>query len=217
MKKEYLLVALLMGLGMTNLYAAKPTAKGGAKRIFCWEEQGRKICGDALPAHVTTDQQRQEINPQTGTSKTVAPTATTAPSALAGASGSTEQAEATTLPDMSAEEATRVQALVQAYESEGELLKSFEEEKRVSEQSLKDLLTQEKAAHGMLVQHLKTLSEKELMRQTIAKGEHEELMNLRQSLVQIRNMKKKEQEKQKNMSQNQARLLELYKQVKSSL
>ncbi|MGH8082333.1 MAG: hypothetical protein ACREP7_17285, partial [Lysobacter sp.] len=36
-----------------------------AKKLYCWNEGGRKVCGDALPAHAV-DSARTEISAKSG-------------------------------------------------------------------------------------------------------------------------------------------------------
>lgn len=46
--------------------AVAQAQRGGAnKRLYCWEEDGRKVCGDALPASAV-DSARTEISAATG-------------------------------------------------------------------------------------------------------------------------------------------------------
>src|SRR3546814_10530695 len=58
---------MLAGLACILLLAT-PTAAAqdkAAKRIYCWEEDGHKVCGDALPADAV-DAARTEISARTG-------------------------------------------------------------------------------------------------------------------------------------------------------
>lgn len=59
-----LTAALVMALPVAQ--AAKPKKPtNGPKKIYCWEDNGRKICGDALPADAVNNA-RTEINGRTG-------------------------------------------------------------------------------------------------------------------------------------------------------
>jgi len=56
------------GLACVLLLATATAAaqdKGPAKKIYCWNEDGHKVCGDALPADAA-DAARTEISARTG-------------------------------------------------------------------------------------------------------------------------------------------------------
>src|SRR5688500_4028937 len=43
----------------------KPSQPATAKKLYCWNEGGRKVCGDALPA-TAVDSARTEISARSG-------------------------------------------------------------------------------------------------------------------------------------------------------
>lgn len=60
-----LAVALATALVGAALLSAPAHATPQGKKLYCWEEDGRKICGDALPADAA-DNARTEFNAKTG-------------------------------------------------------------------------------------------------------------------------------------------------------
>jgi len=60
---------LLLSCALTAGAQAKPGAKGKAapvaKKLYCWNENGRKVCGDALPASAV-DSARTEVSGRSG-------------------------------------------------------------------------------------------------------------------------------------------------------
>jgi len=64
MNKSYAPLALAL---MAAFFAAPAGAqtKAPAKKLYCWNEGGRKVCGDALPA-TATDSARTEISARSG-------------------------------------------------------------------------------------------------------------------------------------------------------
>ena len=55
---------VLISLGSNELFDPKPERRGPAvaqKKLYCWNENGKKVCGDALPAEAS-DSARTEIS-----------------------------------------------------------------------------------------------------------------------------------------------------------
>jgi hypothetical protein len=114
-----LLCALLCALA-GNAAAQK---KGSAKKLYCWEEDGRKVCGDALPADAA-GAARTVFNAQTGTRTGEVARALTDEERAAAAVAAAEAART------AAERAAidrRDQAMAQSYNTEADLRRAFQE------------------------------------------------------------------------------------------
>lgn len=112
----------------TILAAAVLLAPSGAtsaapqgKKLYCWEEEGRKICGDALPADAA-DNARTEFNARTGTK--VGEVAR-APTPEERAALETAQDKAAREAKDDAERLRRELAMVESYATEDELRRAF--------------------------------------------------------------------------------------------
>lgn len=60
-----MLPALIGALLMAGALQATAQDKGTAKKLYCWDEAGRRVCGDALPASAV-DSAREELSGRSG-------------------------------------------------------------------------------------------------------------------------------------------------------
>ena len=110
-------VALLCAL------SAGAAAQDKPKKLYCWEENGRKVCGDALPAHAA-GAARTVFNAKTGTRTGEVARALTDEERAAAAVAAAEAART------AAEQAAidrRDQAMAQSYNTEADLRDAFQE------------------------------------------------------------------------------------------
>lgn len=112
----------------TVLAAAVMLAQSGAvtaapqgKKLYCWEEEGRKICGDALPADAA-DNARTEFSAKTGTKVGEVARALTDEERAA---LETAQEKAAREAKEDAERLRRELAMVESYATEDELRRAF--------------------------------------------------------------------------------------------
>ena len=104
------------------LSAAGPAPAGPqGKKLYCWEEEGRKICGDAPPADAA-DNARTEFSAKTGTKVGEVARALT-DEERAALETSQEQAAREAKED--AERLRRELAMVESYATEEELQRAF--------------------------------------------------------------------------------------------
>lgn len=122
-------------LAGTLLLALAPAvlAQAPAKKLYCWTENGRKVCGDALPANAV-DSARTEISAKSGLATGRVERALTAQErAATAAQGEAEQQAA--LAD--AARLRRELAMVDSYASESELRRAYEHRISLSEGNVK--------------------------------------------------------------------------------
>lgn len=119
------------------LLAAAPLAAQAqaapAKKVYCWNEDGRKICGDALPADAV-DNARVEISAKTGHAlRTVGRALTDEERAAAAA------AEQQAAREASAQAAAKRRdlAMVESYATEDDLRRAYSERITLVDESLK--------------------------------------------------------------------------------
>ncbi|TDK21097.1 hypothetical protein E2F46_15490 [Luteimonas aestuarii] len=103
------------------------------RKLYCWEENGRKVCGDALPASAV-DSARTEISPRSGLQVGQVGRALTAEERAA--------AEAQAARDMQAAEAVAAQerrelAMAVSYNTEADLRAAFGERIVLVDEALK--------------------------------------------------------------------------------
>ena len=118
--KRILLAALMCALVAP---AAAQGKKSSGKKLYCWEENGRKVCGDALPADAA-GAARTVFNAKTGTRTGEVARALTDEERAAAAVAAAEAART------AAEQAAidrRDQAMAQSYNTEADLRDAFQE------------------------------------------------------------------------------------------
>ena len=113
--------AIAAALAAAAPSAAAPQKKPPQKKLYCWEEGGRKICGDALPADAA-DNARREFSARTGRQVGEVARALT-DEERAALDADTERAEQAAKEE--AERARRELAMVESYSTEDELRRAF--------------------------------------------------------------------------------------------
>ncbi len=113
---------------------AKPTANAKAqKKFFCWNENGRKVCGDALPP-AAANAARTEISAKSGLATgQVARAQTESERAEAAVSAAAAQKQA----DAEAIQKRRDLAMVESYMTEADLRRAYGERTSLLDETLK--------------------------------------------------------------------------------
>lgn len=184
-KIQLLTVTLLLALAPLAL--AQKTGDAPAKKLYCWTENGRKVCGDALPAN-KIDSARTEISAKSGLATARVERAPSADERAAAAA----QAEV----DQQAARADqarlrREMAIVESYASETELRRAYEHRISLSQGTVAASRMSVAGLRQILLSLLKHASEAELSGKPVAKRlaaeihqQHTELMRQQKMLVQ---------------------------------
>lgn len=180
-----------LATGLLMALAAVPVAaqQAGGKKLYCWNENGRKVCGDALPASAA-DAARTEISAKSGL-KTgqVARALTEAERATAA-----QEAEAARLAAL-AEEARqrREQAMVESYTTEEELMRAFEHRINLLDETVKASSLGVTGLRQSLVSLLQRAGEAELAGKPVPaplaasiQAQHQQLLRQQAALVRQR-------------------------------
>ena len=104
-----------------------------AKKLYCWNENGRKVCGDALPAEAAGSG-RTEFNARSGLKSGEVARALTAEERAAAA---VAQAEAARLAETEAARTRRELAMVASYTTEADLRRAFQERVDLLDETVK--------------------------------------------------------------------------------
>lgn len=185
MTKIHLLTGTLL-LALAPLALAQKTGEP-AKKLYCWTENGRKVCGDALPA-TAVDSARTEISARSGL-----PTGhlDRAPSVdeRAAAAAEAEAARLGALAD--AARLRREMAMVESYASEAELRRAYEHRISLSEGTVKASRMSVVGLRQSLLTLLQRAGNAELSGKAVAKPlatnirqQHGELLRQQNMLVQ---------------------------------
>ena len=118
-----LLLALASGAG----------AQEKVKKLYCWEENGRKVCGDALPAEAAGSG-RTEFNAKSGLKSGEVARALTNEERAAVA---VAEAEAARLAESETARIRRELAMVESYTTEADLRRAFQERVDLLDETVK--------------------------------------------------------------------------------
>jgi hypothetical protein len=189
MKRTLPLLACTLLLATTAPAFAqqKRAAEGAAKKLYCWNENGAKVCGDALPAHAV-DSARTEFSAKSG-----AATGQVA-RALTGEERAAAEAQAKLQQDAAAVAAAkerRDRAMAESYATEADLRRAFGERQAVMDESIKASRLGVEGRRTSLVSLLRRAGENELSRKPVPKPtqdnvriQHDQLLRQQALLVQ---------------------------------
>lgn len=184
-RTRHLTAALLMGLAPL---ASAQTTQAPAKKLYCWSEGGRKVCGDALPSSAV-DSARTEINARSGMATARIDRALT-PEERAAADAAA-QAEASAAAAAEAEK-RRFMAMVQSFETEDALRKAFDNRLSLNRDSIATARMGITGVRTMLVDLLRRAGEAELAQRPVPaklatdiRGQHAELMRQQAALARL--------------------------------
>lgn len=136
-----------------------------AKKLYCWIESGRKVCGDALPANAV-DAARTEISARSGLATGRLDRALSAEERAAAAAA----AEAGRQAALAAEAQQRRElAMVESYASEADLRRAYEHRLSLSEGTLKASQMAVTGLRQSLLSLLRRAGEAELMGRPVVK------------------------------------------------
>jgi len=178
---------LLLGAGLSAQVAAQQADKG--KKLYCWDDHGHKVCGDALPASAA-GAGRTEISARSGrTLDTVARAMT--PEERAAAAQQAQEARAAA--DQRMQEQRRDLAMVDSYATEADLRRAYGDRADLLDASIKASLLGVQNLHQSLLSLLTHAADDELSGTTVAKprldairDRHAELMKQERILAQQR-------------------------------
>lgn len=163
-------IVLVLGAAIV---ASAGAAAQSAKKVYCWNENGRRICSDALPAEAANNA-RTEISAKSGLATGQVARALTD-------SERTEAAAAAIVARRQAEAEAVLQrrdlAMVESYMTEADLLRAYRERTTLSDETIKASQLGLSNQRQSLIRLLRQAGDLELEKKTIPKP-------LAQSIVQ---------------------------------
>ena len=189
MGRRALGAALLLALvaPATGLAQRASKAPAAPKKLYCWDEGGRRVCGDALPADAV-DNARTEINARSGLPTARMGRALT-PEERVAAEAAARQAAA----EAAAVEAAKRRdiAMVESYNSEAELRRAFQHRITLMDETVQASQYGIKGLRQSLVSLLRRAGQAELSGDKVPKDlattirtQHDELMRQQALLVE---------------------------------
>jgi hypothetical protein len=147
-------------------FAAQPTSK--AKKLYCWQENGAKVCGDALPAHAV-DSARTEFNAKSGRTTGQVGRALTGTEREVAEAQAKAQREAAVLAEAAAR---RDRAMAESYATEADLRRAFGERQAVMDETVKASRLGVEGRRQTLIALLRRAGENELSGKAVPKAAH---------------------------------------------
>lgn len=186
MKATIPLLAAAVALALAAPLAGAQTAPK-AKKLYCWNEGGRKVCGDALPAHAV-DSARTEISAKSGMATAQVDRALTADERVAADQAARAQRSA----ELAAEALKRRdRAMAESYATEEDLRKSFQERIVLLDETVKASQLGIEGRRQTVLSLLRKAGEAELNGKPVGKvlaqnvrGQHDELLHQQEVLKQ---------------------------------
>jgi len=191
MKRTLPLLACTLMLATTGgaIAQKKPnhTAAVVGKKLYCWNENGARVCGDALPAHAV-DSARTEINAKSGLATKQLDRALTGEELSAAAAQAKLDKENAAIQEA---KDRRDRAMAESYATEDDLRRAFGERQAVMDESIKASRLGVVGRRDTLVALLRRSGENELHGKPVPKPaqqnvriQHDQLIRQQELLVQ---------------------------------
>jgi len=177
------LLAVGLALGVASIAGAQEKSK--ERKLYCWDEGGRRVCSDALPASAV-GRQRTEFDTRTGTSVNRLGREMTAEE-RAHAAIEEEKLKA------DAVRARREMAMVVSYDTEDELKRSFDNRFELVEESLKGSELALVNLHNSLVSLLRQANALELESKPVSNLLRRKILTQHAELQALRALKQRQE------------------------
>lgn len=203
--------ALTTSLLLALIPAAASAQKSpGQKKLYCWNENGSKVCGDALPASAT-DSARVELSSKSGL----------ATNRVERALNAEERSRAEAQEWINAQNAAaaaaadrRDMAMVESYATEAELLRAFEHRITLLDETVKASRFSITGIRQSLVAMLKRASETELAGQQVDKALEGDIRKQHQALRRQEQLLGQQSQDRDQVSEELAGALARYRALK---
>lgn len=200
------LLAVALALTMAPATAQKAPA---AKKIYCWDEGGEKICSDALPASAV-DNARTELS-ASGVATARVERAKTEEERVIAMMEAKRQEQAQW---SDAERARRERAMVVSFASEADLGRNFEHRIELIDSSIETSRLGIDGARRSLLNLLQRASESELEHKPVAKALAERISAQHDALRRHQGLLGRQLQERSTIDQERASALERYRELK---
>jgi hypothetical protein len=184
MNKSY--APLVLAFMAALLAAPAGAQKAPAKKLYCWNEAGRKVCGDALPASAA-DSARTEFSAKSGMPTAKVGRALT-PEERAAAAAQAQLAEQSQFQEKA--QRMREHAMAESYATEADLRRAFGERMALLDDTIKAAQLSIGGLRQSLISLLRQAGEAELAGKPVPgnltgtiQSQHAELMRQQAMLV----------------------------------
>ncbi len=198
----------LLAAALAVAAPADAQQKPKEKKLYCWDEGGRRICSDTLPASAI-GRQRTEFDQNTGTAvKRVGRALTDEESARAAIEDETRKIEA--------QRQRREMAMVVSYETEDDLKRAFTNRFELVEESLKGSTMALTNLHESLINLLRQANELELQSKPVGKLVREKILNQHSELQALRALKQRQEAERAALNSDFQEAMSRYRTLKQA-
>lgn len=208
MRKECLAWWLVPCAGLASLASAQNAAP--AKKLYCWNENGQRICSDALPPEAV-DRAREEISARSGLRTAEVERA------MSEAERAQAEAEHAQLQlDLAAQETRRRtdQAMLLSYRSEDELRRVFNERITIVDNNIKTARYNVKSLREGLVSLLQSAGARELAGERVPEGATANIRGRHAALVRQQQLQASFERQRVELDTEIADIMQRYRQMR---
>lgn len=192
--------------------AAAGAQDKAAKKIYCWNEDGHKVCGDALPADAA-DAARTEISARTGmTVRSVE----RAPTDEERAQAAVERKQAALEAEAEAAAKRRDLAMVESYATEADLRRAYGERINLVEESLKTSRLGQVNLRQSLLSLLRQAADLELQSKPVRKALTDNIQRQHGDLLRQQAILEQQVHDRASLGSDLEQALERYRALKSN-
>ena len=177
-------LVLLVAVAVPVAAAAGPAQsrdgakRAGQKKVYCWNDNGRKVCGDALPAEAAASE-RTEFSATSGRPLAHVERALSAEERAAAA---TVAGQARLAADAEAARVRRDLAMVESYATEADLRRAFNERIVLVDESIKTSILSEANLRRGLVGLLSQAANLELSGKPVSASLRDDILSMHAEL-----------------------------------
>lgn len=199
-------------LGLIALALAAPAvlsaqdANAPKPKLYCWEEGGKHVCGDAFPASAA-GRARTEFDTHTGNTVNRVGRALTAEERVQAAAEEVAQ-------KAREDQARREMAMVMSYQTEADLQRAFQNRVDLIEESLKGSELALVNLHRSLISLLRQANELELQSKPVGKVLREKIKTQHAELLALRALKIRQEAERKALGTELQEALSRYRTLK---
>lgn len=202
-------MATAMAIGAACLTAQSHAQDAGTKKLYCWNENGRKVCSDALPPSAV-DRQRTEINQTSGTAVREVSRALT--------DAEREQAALAAKAAESENDRLRKElAMVHTFATEADLERSFRNRFDLLDESLKGSALSAKNLRHSLLNLLEQANDNELQNKPVSKRTTEKIRTQQQELRQLQALERRQTQERAELDLQFQAALQRYRELKKAM
>lgn len=203
-------VATALSLGVAALLSMPAAAQDqSTKKLYCWNENGRKVCSDALPPSAV-DRQRVEINQTSGTAvREVSRALTDAERERAALEAKEAEGETNRL--------RRELAMVHTFATEADLERSFRNRFELLDESLKGSALSAKNLRNSLLALLEQANDNELESKPVGKRTIDKIRTQQQELRQLQLLELRQTRERAELDLQFQAALQRYRELKKAM